>query len=165
MIWTRSLARGSVSDVTDGARVFLRGIYAKGRVTARSVSIGVAPGLPAPGFGLLRPARARPWIGVGTVRDARQGSFTLVVPGGARVPVAVSGSATVFTLVHADLSQTRAGAYVVAVGRAEPGGTLSAATVDEGTSLPHDRSHGITSLPRIGCRPSTVATAAFISAS
>jgi hypothetical protein len=156
---------GSVGDITDGARVFLRGIYARGRVTARSVSIGVAPKLPAPGLGRLRHARARPWIGVGTVRDAGEGSFILVVPGGTRVPVAAPSSTIVFSLVRADLNQFRTGDYVVAVGKAGPGGTLLATTVEEGTSLPHSRSNGISGLPRLGCATSAVATAALISAS
>jgi hypothetical protein len=154
---------GSVSDIRGGQRVFLRGIYARGRITAFSISIGVARDLPAHRIGRLTRARARPWIGAGTVRDAVGGSFILVTPGGARVPVTASDSAAVFTLAGAGLSQARAGEYVVAVGKAGPGGTLQAATVEEGASLPHDRSNGISRFPGIGCRPSTIAAAALIS--
>ena len=155
---------GSVSAITDGGLVFVRGIYSRGMIAARSISVGVTPTLPVLRFGRRRHARA-PWIGAGTVQDASAGSFILIVPGGARVPVTVSGSATVFTLARADLSQLRAGDYVVAVGKAGPGGSLAATTVEEGKPLPHNRGNGISSLPRIGCQSSTVATAALISAS
>src|ERR1017187_4097648 len=44
-----------------GARVFLRGIFANGRITAHSISIGAAPKLPPPPRPLgLAPARAQP---------------------------------------------------------------------------------------------------------
>ncbi len=154
---------GTVRDITDGERVFVRGIYARGEITARSISIGVAPKLPTP-FRRLRPARERPWIAFGTVRDARRGSFVLMAASGARVPVVAPDSTAVFVLAGAHLSLLRAGAYVVAVGKPGPGGSLAATTVEEGASLPHDRGNGITRLPRVGCAPSTVATAALNSA-
>lgn len=42
---------GSVSDLTNGGRVFMRGVYSGGKATAYSVSIGVAPSLPESGLG------------------------------------------------------------------------------------------------------------------
>jgi Domain of unknown function (DUF5666) len=165
---------GSVSDITDGARVILHGTYAKGTIAARSVSIGVAPKLPTPGGGQPRPAHRRfpapVWgqsaIAIGTVQNASDGSFTVTMPGGTRVPVATSGSTTVFTLASASVSQLQTGEYIVAVGSAGPSGTLAATTVEEGTSLPHiQHGNGISSLPRIGCSSSTVATAALVAAS
>jgi hypothetical protein len=155
---------GSASDIADGARIFLRGIYAKGKVTAHSVSIGVTAKLPASAFGQLRPARERPWVSAGTVQDAARGSFTLVAPSGTRLPVTVPDTTAVVNLVRSDSSQLQAGDYVVAVGRAGKDGALAASTVEEGTSLPHDRSRGISSLSGTGCAPSTIATAALAAA-
>ncbi|MGH3404055.1 MAG: hypothetical protein ACRDRJ_16360 [Streptosporangiaceae bacterium] len=154
---------GTVRDIADSERVFVRGIYSRGLITAHSISIGVAQKLPTP-FRRLRPARERPWIAFGTVKDARGGSFVMLLASGARMPVVAPDSAAVFVLSGARLSRLRAGAYVVAVGKPGRGGTLAATTVEEGASLPHDRGNGIIRLPHVGCTPSTVATAALNSA-
>jgi hypothetical protein len=175
---------GSVSDITDGARVIVHGTYAKGIIAAGTVSIGVAPKLPPPGSsrpklrrpgggrpkpahrGFPVPAQGRSAIAIGTVHHASDGSFTVTMPGGTRAPVTTSGSTTVFTLASASPSGLQTGEYIVAVGSAGPNGTLAAAAVEEGTSLPHiQHGNGISSLPRIGCSPSTVATAALVAAS
>jgi hypothetical protein len=165
---------GSVRDITDGMHVIVHGTYAEGRIAARSVGIGVAPKLPIPGGGRPKPADRRfpapVWgqsgFAIGTVQNASDRGFTVVMAGGIRAPVTTSGSTTVFTLASASLSELKTGEYIVAVGSAGPDGTLAAATVEEGTSLPHvQHGDGISSLPRIGCSSSTVATAALVAAS
>ena len=158
-------APGSVSDITDGARVFVRGIYAGGRAEARSVTVRVPRRLPAPAISWLPgPSPNRPFIAAGTVRDVSGSNFVLVMPGGHHVAVSAPASAAVFSLVSATLSQIRTGDYVVAVGTAGRGESLVAAAVEAGSSLPHNRGGGISRLPRAGCRPSAIATAASVTA-
>jgi hypothetical protein len=155
-------AAGSVSDITDGARIFVRGVYAGGSAVAHSITVGVPRRLPAPAIGWQSPSPTRPFIAAGTVRDVSGSTFVLVVPGGRHVAVTARGSAAVFSLAPATLSQIGTGDYVVAVGKAAPGGGLVAAAVEAGNSLPHNRGTGISELPQAGCRPSAITTAASI---
>jgi RNA polymerase sigma-70 factor (ECF subfamily) len=151
---------GSVSDITDGARVFVRGVYANGKVLAYTVTLGVERRLPSP---VLRRRTSSParqlWIGTGTVGDVSGGTFRLVGPGGRAVTVRVRSQAHVFSLKSAALNQLSPGDYVVAVGRASPNGLLVATTIDTGASLPHNRANGISKLPRLNCRPAAIAAA------
>jgi Domain of unknown function (DUF5666) len=162
---------GSISDVADGAQVIVHGTGSDGTIAAQNISIAVLPKLPGPPHhghrrGLIRTGRGavgQGGIAIGTVADASTGSFTVVMPGGLRAPVTTSGSTTVLTLASASLSQLQAGDLVVAVGSAAPDGALAAATIEQGTQLPQviPRGNGIAKLPRLGCSPSAVATAAL----
>jgi hypothetical protein len=165
---------GSIGDIADGAQVIVRGTGSDGTIAAQNISIAVLPKLPRPPHpghrrGLIRTRRGavgQGGIAIGTVADASAGSFTVVMPGGLRVPVTTSGSTTVLTLASASLSQLQAGELIVAVGSVAPDGALAAATVEQGTQLPQvvQRGNGIAKLPRLGCSPSAVATAALLSA-
>lgn len=164
---------GSVSDIADGTQVIVRGTGSAGTIAAQSISIAVVPklpGLPHPGHrrGPTRTFRGPAGTGgiaIGTVTGAGTGSFTVIMPGGLRVPVTTSGSTTVLTLASASLSQLQAGELIVAVGSAGPD-ALAAATVEQGTQLPQVVSpgNGIARVPGLGCSPSAVATAALLSA-
>lgn len=164
---------GSVSDIADGAQVIVRGTGSAGTITAQNISIAVLLKLHGPHPGhrrgrirIFRGPAGQGGIVIGTVAEASAGSFTVVMPGGLRVPVTTSGSTTVLTLASASLSQLQAGELIVAVGSAGPDGALAAATVEQGNQLPQvvHRGDGIARLPGLGCSPPAVAAAALLSA-
>ena len=67
-------------------------------------------------------------VAQGTVSGASTSGFTVVTPGGARVPVTTSAG-TFVVVPHASLGQLRVGVTTVAVGQPGPDGTLTAAGV------------------------------------
>ena len=105
-----------LSDITDGASVDVRGHSSDGTIVAAIVSVR-PPFRPQAPAGLVTVQ--------GTVADASTGGFTVVTPGGTRVPVTTSGG-TVVNIFHVSLSQLPAGATTTAVGHAGPDGTLQA---------------------------------------
>lgn len=170
---------GTLTAITDGARVVVYGTGSDGIIAAKNVTVGITldmpkpppspkastlPDLPGGPKPRIEPP-GTPGIASGTVAEASPGRFTLVRSDGTRVQV-TTGSATVFTLTAASLSQFRTGGYVIAVGAAGPNGTLAATTVEQGSFLPQiQNGDGISKLPQVGCSSSAVATAALVSAS
>jgi hypothetical protein len=114
-----SLSGALRSDITDGASVMVRGHSSDGTIQAAIVTVGQPfSAVNPPGFVPLR----------GTVSDASTAGFTLVTSTGTRVPVSVSGG-TLVVVPHASLEQLPAGIPIVALGNAEPNGTLSASAL------------------------------------
>jgi hypothetical protein len=156
-------AAGALSDITDGARVFVAG--------SGMHRPALAAGWAIIGLDLLKPGNpihhrqpgGHPGIGnvaAGTVADAHAGGFTVITGSGMRVPVTMSGSTTILTLEKTSIGGLRTGELVDAVGNAGPDGTLAATTIDQGTDLP------VASSPpgALGCSPSVVATALLAAA-
>jgi Domain of unknown function (DUF5666) len=107
-----------LGDITDGSSVTVVGPSSDGTVAAYSVLIANPERQhpqPPPGMAVVK----------GTVSDASTAGFTVVTPGGARVPVTTS-SDTVLSDANASLGQLPAGATIRALGYAGPDGTLSA---------------------------------------
>jgi len=184
---------GSISDITNGARVFVKGTDSDGTITAQTVGVNIGPavsmpsvkpaGLPRPGSNGAGQFGLGLGVAAGTAADVSSGSFTVVESDGSRVPVVAPSSTTVITLVDASLSTLQTGELTVAVGSAGDG-TLSATTVEQEdvspSSLPHPSLPGgaglplprpglsggaISALPNLGCSPSAVATAALVAES
>jgi len=135
------MVRAPLSDITDGAPVFVEGHSSDGTISAGRVSVGSLPPLAgkvqeAPGIVAVR----------GTVADASSAGFTVVTSGGTRVPVTTSSDTDV-RIHHASLSQLQAGATAIAVGYPGPAGTLSAIGVLSGRA-------GIVDIK--GCTPASV---------
>lgn len=149
-----SVAGALRSDITDGAAVIVLGPSSGGTIAATSVILA-----PPPNATLTPPSG---WVVVrGTVSDASTDGFTVVTSGGARVPVTTS-SGTLVAVTSASLGQLQAGVTTVAVGRAGPGGTLSAAGVAQ--SQPVSQSSGPTlnmhfNVTGHGCSPGSLANA------
>jgi hypothetical protein len=124
-----SMSGPLLSDITDGAPVTVRGYSSGGTIAAAIVTVGQPfSAVNPPGFVPVQ----------GTVADASAAGFTLVTPGGTRVPVTTSGS-TLVVVPHASPGQLRAGASIFAVGHAGPGGTLTAQAVAAVSQLPSGR--------------------------
>jgi hypothetical protein len=210
---------GSLDDVTDGAHVFVSGLDVGGTINARNILLGTSaqvkplgppqpPGLPAPGNNQgSRPMSLTPGLASGTVTDAHEGGFTVVLSDGTQVPVTTGTSTSVVKIASASLSQLQSGVFTVAVGNPGANGTLAATTVEQGsagpgglrkpllpsggpkvvpsagvptpslpaglpksslpTSVPppHPKfapGGGLPNLPDLGCKPSTIATAALV---
>jgi hypothetical protein len=121
-----SVAGALLSDVTDGAPVIALGPSSGGTIAATSVTVGPPPG---GGNGPLTVTPPPGWsVAQGTVSDTSTSGFTVVTPGGARVPVTTSAG-TFVVVPRASLGQLRAGVTTVAVGHPGPDGTLTAAGV------------------------------------
>jgi hypothetical protein len=166
----------AVSDITDGSRVVVTGIWS-GRSLA-ATHVGIEEGLPAPGFlGGLPPRHARkvrnppqppkgaPTVTGGTVVDVHDGSFTVLllpIPGGRRIQVTTSDSTKVMKDATASLSQLNLGANVVAVGRLGPHGSLRASTVTEPAFASFIIGRGLVRLRPWGCSASAITTAAIL---
>jgi hypothetical protein len=150
---------GSVGDITGGSQVIVHGTGSRGTLAAGQVTIGVELRKP-PGYHGNPHVRggspAAGGIAAGTVTDAGAAGFTVIMPGGVRIPVATSASTTVYTLKGTSLSRLRIGGFTAAAGRAGRPGRLAAATVDQGAHLPRisPRQPG-----GAGCSPAAVAAA------
>ena len=166
---------GTVHDITTGTRVIVAGTGSRGGIAARNVVIGVQPrlhGLPPthrrrghPSSHGPRRSPARGGRADGTVTAVSTGSFTVLTSGGFHIRVTTSASTTVYTQATSTLSQFQTGEFTIAVGRAKPDGTLAAATVEQGNLMPRfEHGGGIVSEPWLGCSPSAIATAAFLTA-
>jgi hypothetical protein len=105
-----------LGGIPDGTSVTVAGPSSRGTIAAAIVSVR-PPFRPQAPAGLVTVQ--------GTVADASTGGFTVVTPGGTRVPVTTSGD-TVVNIFHVSLSQLPADATTTAVGHAGPDGTLQA---------------------------------------
>jgi hypothetical protein len=113
--------------ITDGAPVIALGRQSGTTIAAASVTIGPGPG--GKGNGTLRVTPPPGWaVARGTVADASTSGFTVVTPGGTRVPVTTAGSTTV-VVPDARAGQLQPGITTVAVGRIRPDGALTAVGV------------------------------------
>lgn len=171
-------ARGGVSDITDGSRVFVQGSWSGRRLAATQV--GIEAGLPVPGsvgprfprhpgkVRTLKPPKGvlPPPIASGTVENAHDGSFTVVmhsaIPGARRVHVITSQSTRVLTDASTSLSRLDIGADVVAVGRIGRDGTLRASTVTEPAGGRIMIGAGLVKLRTSSCSASAITTAAIL---
>jgi hypothetical protein len=115
-----------LSDITDGARVMVRGHSSGGTIAAAIVTVG-------PPFSAVNPPGLVPVQG--TVSDADGAGFALVTSSGTRIPVTTSGD-TLVVIPHASLGQLQAGATIFALGHARPDGTLTAKGVAAVSQLP-----------------------------
>ncbi len=114
-----SMSGALLSYITDGASVMVRGYSSDGTIKAAIVTVGQP-------FSAVNPAGFVPLQG--TVSDAGTAGFTLVTSSGTPVPVTTSGD-TLVVIPHASPGQLQAGATILAVGDAEPDGTLLAVAV------------------------------------
>ncbi|REE97430.1 hypothetical protein [Thermomonospora umbrina] len=135
---TRQVA-GSVSDLTDGVNVMVRGRgdRAGKAVTATSVLVSPVtikpPEMPAgmePDITSLMAARG---TAMGTVSGVGPDGFTVTGGEGTRVRVDTSGETTVIEQERARVDQLEAGRYTVVVGTLRSDGTLKATTVQQNT--------------------------------
>jgi hypothetical protein len=116
------------NDITDGASVIVLGRSSGGTIAAVAVTIGN----PA---GLNRPSALGSVVVTGTVSGASAAGFTVITPGGTRVPV-TTFSDTIVTLLNISLGQLPAGATTYAIGFTGPDGTLTARAVTAIRQLP-----------------------------
>ena len=134
------MVRAPLSDITDGAPVVASGHSSNGTIAADHVDLGSQP----------RAGKIQVPPGIvaahGTVADASAAGFTIVTPGGTRVPVTTSAGTDV-NIPRASLSQLQAGATTIAVGYPRPDGTLSAIAVLSGRP-------GIVDIK--GCSPASI---------
>jgi hypothetical protein len=114
------------ADITDGASVEVRGHSSGGTISAAIITVGQP-------FSAVNPAGFVPVQG--TVADASTAGFTLITPGGTRIPVTTT-SDTLVIVPHASPGQMQAGVAIFAIGRPGPDGTLSARAVAAVTQLP-----------------------------
>jgi hypothetical protein len=166
---------GTVRDITTGTHLIVAGTGSGGGIAARSIVMGALPRLHGPPPAHRRqghpsqhgPQRspARGGRADGTVTNVSTGSFTLLTFGGFHIRVTTSGSTTVYTQAPSTVSQLRAGQFTIAVGRAKADETLAAATVEQGNLMPRfEHGSGIVAQPWLGCSPSAITTAAFLTA-
>jgi len=114
-----SMSGALLADITDGARVEVRGDRSAGSVQAAIVVVGQqSSGVHPAGYVAVR----------GTVAGAGPGGFTVVTSGRVRIPVTTSAN-TLVIVPGARVSQLRPGATIFALGHASLGGTLSARAV------------------------------------
>jgi hypothetical protein len=143
------------SDITDGASVIALGPRSGGTIAAASVTVGLPPG-PSSGPGALKVTPPPGWgVARGTVANTGIGGFTVVTPGGTRVPVTTSGGTRV-VVPRASLGQLQAGLATVAVGHAGPHRTLSAVLVLQQPPGPLQVHFNVTTR---GCSPASLADA------
>jgi hypothetical protein len=167
---------GTVGDITDGSHVVVQGTWSGGRLAATEVGIEVALpspssfGPPVSGQNLHKLLPPQGWLGppvaTGTVVDAHDGSFTVVMDnlglGAQRVQVTTSNSTKVVTKASASLSQLSPGANVVAVGQIGPHGVMTASTVAEPAVLGIVLAGGPAKIRPAGCSAAAITTAAVL---
>ena len=129
-----SMSGPLLSDITDGASVMVRGPSSGGTIKAAIVTVGQP-------FSAVNPSGFVPVQG--TVSDAGTAGFTLVTPGGTRIPVTTSGG-TLVVIPHASPGQLQPGATIFALGHAGPDRTLSATAVAAISQLPSGPRLGVT---------------------
>jgi hypothetical protein len=133
-----------LSGITDGAQVLVAGASSEGRIAADLVGVGGNPTFNPP----------PPIVAVkGTVSDASSTGFTVVTSAGSRVPVITSGRTDV-VIFRARLGQLQVGSAIVAVGDAEPHGTVSALVAVQPPSWPAG-AHGTVTVK--DCSPASIA--------
>jgi DNA/RNA endonuclease YhcR with UshA esterase domain len=118
-----NVSRAPLSDITDGASVLVAGRGSGETIAAQHVDIGV----PVFAHGIVETPPGIVTVH-GTVQDAGAGGFTVVRSDGTRVAVTTS-SETDVTLFRASLTQLKAGAFTLAVGRVGADGALAAIVV------------------------------------
>jgi hypothetical protein len=166
---------GTVSGIRDGMHVIVKGAGSAGGIAAQVIVISPLSRVhepPPTGHRQGHPSHAgprrSPALGGradGTVTGIGAGGFTLSTPGGFRARVTASGSTAVYTRAASTVSQLRAGQFTIAVGSAKADGTLAAATVEQGNLMPRfEHGGGIVPQPWLGCSPSAIATAVFLTA-
>jgi len=133
---TRQVA-GSLSDLSDGTRVMVRGEgdEAGETITAETVLVAGAqmklPKLPeGMGAGIASMMASR-GTAMGTVGDVGSDGFTVTGTGGTRVRVAASGSTKFVKQEQARLDQLEVGKYTVVVGTLDGDKSLKATTVQQ----------------------------------
>jgi hypothetical protein len=132
---------GSLSDITDGMQVIVRGIPQGTTLAAQNVLANMAQ-LPSdqgrPSGKIPEPPKAGPGPGIaaGTVSDVHAGGFTVTRLAGGQVHVTTSAATVVDTLTPGRVGQLRTGVHLIAVGQPGPDGTLAASTVEQGATLP-----------------------------
>lgn len=175
------VVNGALSDITDGAHVFVRGEGTDGdKIAASSVAIMPTsvdpPRIGVPGLG----GHAN-----GTVADAGSGGFTVVRSDGSRVQVTTSSSTAVTKQVDTTLNELEKGKFTVAVGNADAKGEMTASSVQQNglrdgagiqlhrdfprvlpSGLPRPLPSHPDALPRdlfkgLGCDPRTIGTSAM----
>ena len=170
-------ASGTVSDITDGSQVIVTGTWAGQELAASQVGIGAnLPALPGPRLPANGHVRTHviegslgPPAAMGTVTDAHDGGFTVVLrnplalPGApTRVQVITSSSTEVVARVSASPSQLDLKSNVVAVGPIGANGVLSASTVAESSPVMRTlMAGGPVKLKPSGCSASAITTAAI----
>jgi len=140
-----SMSGPLLSDITDGASVMVRGPRSGGTIKAAIVTVGQP-------FSAVNPQGFVPVLG--TVSDAGTAGFTLVAPGGTRVPVTTSGG-TLVVVPHARPGQLQPGATIFALGHAGASRTLSASAVAAISQLPSGPRLGV-SVKVKDCSPHSV---------
>jgi hypothetical protein len=140
---TKVTASGALAGgITDGAAVLVAGTGSDATITADLVLVNGPASLNIPGTVTVR----------GTVSDATTAGFTVITPGGTRVPVTTPGGTSV-TVFHASLGQLQAGGSTVVIGRAGPDGMLSALGVVQPPTWPGG-AH--TSVSMRNCSPTSI---------
>jgi len=141
------------SDITDGAPVAVAGPSSGGTIAAAAVNVGSTR--------IGKPELSGAVTVQGTVSDASAAGFTVVTPGGTRVPVITSGS-TVVSVANASLRQLLPGAVTMALGYAGPDGTLTARGVIQPLARPVQLRPGVslhTTMNVRDCTPASLADA------
>jgi hypothetical protein len=134
-----------LSGITDGAQVLVAGASSDGRIAADLVGVGGNPSFsPPPSIVAVK----------GTVADAGATGFTVVTSAGSRVPVTTSGGTDV-VIFRARLDQMQVGSAVIAVGHAEPHGTVSALVAVQPPSWPAG-AHGSVTVRVRDCSPASI---------
>jgi hypothetical protein len=133
------------SGITDGAQVLVAGASSNGKIAADLVGVGGNPTFsPPPSVVAVK----------GTVSDAGAAGFTVVTSAGSRVPVITSGGTDV-VIFRARLDQLQVGSAVIAVGYAEPHGTVSALVAVQPPSWPAG-AHGSVTVRVRDCSPASI---------
>jgi hypothetical protein len=148
-----SMAGALRSDITDGAPVIVLGPRSGGTVAAATLTVGRLPG--AKGAPKVTPPPG--WVAVwGTAADTGSAGFTVITPGGTRVPVTTTRG-TFVVVPGARLGQLQAGVTTAAVGRAGPARALSAIGVVQQPPGSQFKVQFHTPVP--GCSPGSLADA------
>jgi len=146
-----NLSAAPLSDITDGAYVRVDGVTSGGRIAAGKVAVGELPsGKPQPPGG-KHTLQTLPGgtIVQGTVADATSAGFTVDTSAGTQVPVTTSSS-TLVVVNSASPGELQTGADTIAVGYAEPDGTVSAMAIAQFPSTAQG------ALTVAGCSPSAI---------
>ena len=156
---------GSLSDITDGARVLVTSDPARTTPTtlaARNILVNLSPLLAQPvrpggrATTSLKPGQLFV-LGNGAVSDVHPGGFTVSLRFGPPIHVTTSPATVVDLMSAGHLSELRTGVHINIVGQSRSDGTLAAATVEQGADLP-----GIQVMPSRSatgsCDPSAVAS-------
>jgi len=148
--------------VHDGDRVLVTGPRsADGGIAARQVMLNLPPGPPdATGPAGTPPPGQPTGFAAGTVRDAHDGSFTVVTRSGAAVPVTATAGTRVIASQTETLDQLQAGRPVAVVGSSANGGLDAALIAQSDVAQPAwTVVVGDDVRPALGCDPAVLAAA------